>query len=150
MSRLTVLSADTMTAFVLGRRIIRGLPARAPLDSNALAIASWFRENIRFCREDPETLVDLRTLLYLGAGDCDDISVGLAACLIRQAYPVQWGVGYSRDGRPLHVWVRAFFGTLGRWVPLDASTFQVPLGESPLVAGVESVVTSRAFPLDWT
>lgn len=136
MGRLAIEGAETELASFLSRRGVAELPSSAPFIWNAFALCAFVRDLIRYQTEDPETFTGLEALVWLGAGDCDDVSIALAALLIRCGWPVQWAVGMV-DGKPSHVWVRTREpgSRGGDWVDLDCSTWRVRPGESPMVLG---------------
>ncbi len=127
--------ARTETASFISRLAVANLPVRAPREWNALALCEFVREVIRYQTEDPETFVSLDALLWLGAGDCDDMAIALAALLMRAGWPVRFAVG-MRDGAAVHVWVRTREQSDGStWFDLDPSTFRVDAGTSPASLG---------------
>jgi transglutaminase-like putative cysteine protease len=136
MGRLAIEGSDTELASFLSRRAVAELPSSAPFIWNALALCAFVRNLIRYQTEDPETFTGLEALVWLGAGDCDDVSIALAALLLRCGWPVRWAVGMV-GGRPSHVWVQTREPGPGRgpWVDLDCSTWRVRPGESPMILG---------------
>ena len=135
MGELAREGADTELATFLCRRGVAELPSGAPLAWNALALCALVRRLIRYQTEDPETLVGLEALLWLGAGDCDDVSIALAALLLRCGWPVRWLVGFQGD-QGVHVWLQTRVPEDGApWLDCDPSTWRVEPGVSPMVLG---------------
>lgn len=145
MGRMARKDATTELASFLSRRAVAELPANAPFLWNALACCAFIRRVVRYQTEDPETFTSLRALLWLGAGDCDDMCIALAALLLRAGWPVRWAVGSNDQGA--HVWVQTRPpGAHGAWVDCDPSTYRVEPGTSPLVLG--ELTTANAYDLD--
>lgn len=101
----------------------------------------YVRDNIRYVRDiaDVETLHDPVTLLKIGAGDCDDKAILLAALLLSIGHdrlrfiamaqaPDQYG----------HVWLQDYIG--GCWVDLEP-TEPIPFGSSVPKTGAVSFLT---------
>ncbi len=133
MARMALNEAAKPLALQLGRLIISQIPRRAPYDANALGLCYFVRDWIRYTHESPETFADLANLVLYPAGDCDDMSIALAALLVRMGYParhVAFRVGYRR-GRGVHVWVSVYSPRVSRWIELDPSTWKLEPGQSP-------------------
>lgn len=95
----------------------------------ARAIHMWVKRNIKF-RRDPvgvEWLQDVERTLMLRSGDCDDISVLVAALLRSIGHMVRFRVGGYGNGFT-HVWVIDLLD--GRWVDIDASVESAEFGWS--------------------
>jgi hypothetical protein len=87
---------------------------------------------------DADTLHDAATLLRQGAGDCDDLSVILAALLLSIGHDLQF-IALAQDGKNWsHVWLRDL--TSGRALDLDA-TEALPFGQAPAIGPVAKVMT---------
>jgi hypothetical protein len=108
------------------------------------ALFEWVQSNIRYTR-DPfrvELLHSPRRMLELRAGDCDDISVVLAAMLEALGHPTRLVLVGPNPLRPLlfsHVYIEVC--CRGRWIALDA-TMPFPMGWAPS-AWVKKVVDIR-------
>lgn len=89
-------------SLILARRIAAAMGPDAPRWCEPLAVCAALRR-LRYVREWPEIIVDLRTLVSLRAGDCDDMAVASAALLARLGWPSLWAIGW-RDGSASHVW----------------------------------------------
>ena len=115
-------------AMVLARTSVANVPRRAPVAFNAIAIGDMVRRLVRYVGEPAETFSDLPALVYLGAGDCDEIAAACAALLLASGHDVYLVVGW-RDGRPEHIWALAAYD--GVVVDVDASHPSISPGESP-------------------
>lgn len=94
------------------------------------ALHQFVRDNIRYVMDitDTETIATPDKTLELGAGDCDDKSVLLAALLESIGHPTAFiAIGFE-PGVFSHVYVESKIGTV--WVPLE-TTEAVPVGWSP-------------------
>jgi len=140
MGRLAREGAKTPLASFLSRTGVAGVPGEAPLSDNARALCGLVRHLVRYQTEDPETLVGLEALMWLGAGDCDDVAIVLGALLLRCGVPLRWAVGWQ-DGRAAHVWVQANAGD--GWIDLDPSTYRVEPGTSPMRLGELDYLTTH-------
>jgi transglutaminase-like putative cysteine protease len=70
-------------------------------------------------------------MLELRAGDCDDMTILLAAMLKAIGHPVRLvlvGFNPKRKAVFTHIYLEAFYK--GHWIPLDA-TMDRPMGWSP-------------------
>lgn len=112
---------DSTTEFVLNLRnaICNGL-ASGDYAGEALACYYWVHQNIRYVR-DPQTaeyVRDSKRLVEAGAGDCDDMSVLLAALLIACGNKVSFALVTFRGApQPSHVFV--MLHTPKGFVPMD-------------------------------
>lgn len=144
MSRLAVEGFQSPLSFQLARQAVGAVPWNAPYDANARAIVDYIRRHVRYTRERPETLVGLEALWALGAGDCDDMAVAVAALGMRLDYRPRWAVGLDGHGQACHVWAQLLSPASGRWLDCDP-TPGVPLGKSPTEMtghGIASVLVS--------
>lgn len=93
----------------------------------------WVKAAVDY-RRDPvgvELLQDPVRTLDRGAGDCDDMSVLLAAALETLGTPVRFVTVSTRaDGEPSHVYVEAF---LDHWVPMDPIVKSSTVGWAPTI-----------------
>ncbi len=102
------------------------------------ALHAFVRDKIRYVRDvtDVETVQTPDATLAIGAGDCDDKSVLLAALLESVGHPTRLvAIGFKPDDFA-HVYVESRIGT--GWIPLE-TTEPVDIGWSP--AGVVSRLT---------
>jgi transglutaminase-like putative cysteine protease len=93
----------------------------------------WVKSNIRYTRDihRVELLHTARRMLELRAGDCDDMTILLAAMLKAIGHPVRLAlVGFNPRRKALftHIYLEAF--CKGVWIPLDA-TMNKPMGWAP-------------------
>lgn len=105
------------------------------------SIFTWVRDHIRYVRDihGVETLQTPVVTLELGAGDCDDKSTLMAALLESVGYPTRFiAAGYRQRGNYSHVYVEAKVGN--RWVPLDATLLEQPMGSLPPAPEVARMV----------
>ncbi len=128
MGRLAVSSFDDPLSLIAARRAVRTL-GRSPRAVEPIAICAFLKQ-FRYVRERPETLVDLRGLFQLGAGDCDDFAVAAAAMLWRLDWFCVWCVGW-RNGRPAHIWT-VTQDTDGRVLHVDPTHDLAPCGANVL------------------
>lgn len=109
------------------------------------ALFHFWRDRIRYEREDGERLQTLGVTLARGAGDCDDKSIGIgtmAGCL--GWHWRFWQLGYDGDNRlvscppgqriprgvrPFHIWPEVHDGR--RWWHLETCETAAQLGEHP-------------------
>jgi len=97
------------------------------------ALFEWVRNNVRYTRDihRVELLHTARRMLELRAGDCDDMTILLAAMLKAIGHPVRLAlVGFNLQRKALftHIYLEAF--CKGTWIPLDA-TMNKPMGWAP-------------------
>lgn len=100
------------------------------------ALFSFVRDHIRYVQDvqDVETLQSPLDTLELGAGDCDDKSILLAALLAATGHPSRFvAVGFSPDAFE-HVFVETKIGR--DWIALE-TTKNVDMGWCP-----DGIVTS--------
>lgn len=103
------------------------LPPR-DFDGEVRALFEFVRDRIRYVGDvnGIETLTAPAKTLALGAGDCDDKAVLLAALLESIGYTTAFVVtGYSTPGVYEHVYL-AVMDSFGRLIPLDPSEPQPP------------------------
>lgn len=134
--------ASSSQAGVIARHSVSNVARRAPTDANAIACCLFVREWLRYARELPETIADMGALVRVPVGDCDDMVTVLAALLYRLGYPWQhqrFAIGH-KGSHASHVWLEVL-GKQRRWIPLDAATFRIDPGTSPVAIGGFSRVT---------
>lgn len=115
--------------------LIRNVPAWDDY-AEARAIWEWFRTHIRFTKDpvNKEKLYPPTELLEIGAGDCDDISMALAAALMAVGYPARFVTVAANNQAPdefSHVYVEGQVN--GQWIPMDAARFDSEFGLEPPV-----------------
>jgi len=104
-------------------------------EAKIYAIFEWFRGNIHFVKDpvNKEKLYPPMELLQIRAGDCDDISMGIAATLMAVGIPARFVTVAANNASPeqfSHVYVEAQLED-GRWVPLDAARSDSQFGIEP-------------------
>lgn len=90
--------------------------------SQARAIFDWVRDNVRFVRDavGHETVQAPRWTIQYRFGDCDDMSLLLAALLGSVGIPARFvTVSLASPDSFDHVYAEAYAG--GRWIPCDAA-----------------------------
>jgi transglutaminase-like putative cysteine protease len=104
----------------------------------------WVKNNVRYTRDiyRVELLHTARRMLELRAGDCDDMTILLAAMLKAVGHPVRLvlvGFNPRRKEQFTHIYLEAF--CKGWWIPLDP-TMERPMGWAPPAS------TKRVFAVD--
>jgi hypothetical protein len=97
------------------------------------ALFEWVKNNVRYTRDihRVELLHTARRMLELRAGDCDDMTILLAAMLKAIGHPVRLAlVGFNPRRKTLftHIYLEVF--DKGVWIPLDP-TVNRPMGWEP-------------------
>lgn len=119
--------------------IVSGLPARDE-DIEVNAVFEWVLRHYRYLK-DPQGLelvkspeVIDREISERGTfqGDCDDVSGYLAALLAAIGYKVKLVVMSmpNRDGMFRHIYIKVLLPKQKRWLPLEATAPQKPIGWS--------------------
>ena len=107
------------------RGLLQGVPAK-DWQREILTLFHFVRNNIRYTL-DPDELELLATperLLEIGAGDCDEMAMLLAALLKATGKPVRFlAVGFEA-GDLSHVYVEVKNGDA--WIPLDVTEPYAP------------------------
>lgn len=107
----------------------------------AARLLAFVRDDIRYVRDisEVETLHDPVTLLKIGAGDCDDKAILLAALLKSIGFDdVRFiAIAFAPDEYS-HVWVQTKIN--GKWVDLE-STEPISCGSSIPTRGAVSTLT---------
>lgn len=101
---------------------------------------TFVRDGIRYVRdiEGVETLHDAVTVLRMGAGDCDDKAILLAAMLLSIGHQVRYiAVAFQPDAFE-HVWLQDYIN--GKWVDLEP-TEPIPFGQSIPTDKVRATLT---------
>jgi hypothetical protein len=110
-------------------------------DGEARRLLEFTRDDIRYVRDiaGVETLHDPVTLLKLGAGDCDDKAILLAALLMSVGHDQLRYVAIALEpGQFSHVWLQDRI--YDRWVDLEP-TEPIPYGSSVPVKGAAKIIT---------
>ncbi len=97
-------------------------------------IFDWVKNHIDFRGETDETLQSPKVTLDYAAGDCDDISLLLAAMLGSIGYDVRFATVAVAHDDPLqfsHVYAEVKDKQTGRWVPLDTTVGESYPGWQP-------------------
>jgi hypothetical protein len=118
--------------------LVRNVPAYDDF-GEVYALFSWVQQNIRYTK-DPvtkEKLYPPLELLKIQAGDCDDISMLLAALAIALGYParlvtVAANANYPDDYSHVYTEVEAPPGS-GKWIAVDAARPNSAFGLEPAV-----------------
>lgn len=122
------------SSFIAGAiDIVRSAPAHDEL-AEAIAIYHCVLSNIRFMKDpvNKEKLYPPAELLKIGAGDCDDISMLIAALLLAIGIPTRLVTVSASDADPQqfsHVYVEAQID--GQWIPMDAARPEAKFGAEP-------------------
>jgi hypothetical protein len=117
--------------------IVRNVPAFDDF-GEARAIFNWVRSNIRFTKDpiSKEKLYPPQELLKIRAGDCDDISMLVAALGMAIGYNARLiTIGTPQSGSEFsHVYAELEVpaGT-GNWLPMDAARVDSEFGIAPPV-----------------
>jgi len=129
----------------LARVIVSDVPRGAPPEQDALAVADAVASAVRYTTIQGEVLPeDVAALIRMGAGDCDNQAVAIAALLLSLAWDVSLVFGLDETRTPIHVWTRA--QAPGRTPPIDLDTTPgVGLGASPV--GLGHVVAELEYPI---
>lgn len=116
--------------------IVRSVPAFDEL-GEVHALYDWVKRNIRYTK-DPvtkEKLYPPRELLKIRAGDCDDISMLLAAFLLAIGTPARWitvSVNFDNPQEFSHIYPEAEVPTgSSQWIALDAARLDSEFGKEP-------------------
>jgi hypothetical protein len=116
--------------------LVRSVPAYNDL-GEAQTIYKWVQGHIRFTK-DPvtkEKLYPPQELLKIRAGDCDDISMLMAALLIAIGYPARLITLAANPASPdefSHVYVEGEIPPgSGGWLPMDAARSDAEFGVAP-------------------
>lgn len=102
---------------------------------------AFVRDEIRYVRDiaDVEVLHDPLTLLKIGAGDCDDKAILLAALLLSIGHDKQRFIAMAQAPDQYgHVWLQDLI--YGRWVDLEP-TEPIPFGRSVPTSDAVSFLT---------
>ena len=117
----------------LATDIVRNVPPHDDM-GEATAIYDWVQANIRFTK-DPigkEKLYPPTELLNIRAGDCDDITMLMAALLMAIGINARAITVSASDEDPSqfsHIYPEAQIG--GQWVPMDAARPDAMFGAMP-------------------
>lgn len=103
------------------------------------AIFQFVRDGIRYVKDIQgiETLHTPVQLLRLGAGDCDDKSILAASLLASIGHPTRFiACGFVGDGSFSHVFAQTKIA--GKWVTLECTMSEWPLGKTP--KGIKNIM----------
>jgi transglutaminase-like putative cysteine protease len=109
----------------------------------ACACLAYCRDGIRYVRDifDVETLHAATTVMDIGAGDCDDKAILLAALLLSIGHPGVRFIALSLEpGQFCHVWVQDYVE--GGWLDLEP-TEAIPCGGRVPDAGALEYLTCK-------
>jgi hypothetical protein len=112
------------------------------------ALFDWVQRNVRYTK-DPyrvEVLHSARRLLELRAGDCDDMTILLAAMLEAIGHPTRLVIVGPDPGQPKlfsHIYLEA--NLRDRWIPLDP-TMPFAMGWAPQALVKEVISIDRRNP----
>lgn len=121
---------------------MRGLPQK-DFTGEARRLFEFVRDRIRYVKDidGVETLHPAEWVLQIGAGDCDDKALLLAAMLLAIGHTPRFvAVAFDPD-QFSHVWVQDYLN--GRWVDLEA-TENLPFGEAVPLHDAVKVITLEA------
>ena len=116
--------------------MVRGVPAYHDM-AEAQAVYDWVKQNIRFTKDpiSKEKLYPPRELLKIRAGDCDDISMLIAALLFALGYPARLVTIAADPNQPeefSHVYVEAEVPPGSNvWIAVDAARSDSQFGVEP-------------------
>jgi len=97
-------------------------------------VFQWVKQHIDFRGEADETLQSPKVTLDYAAGDCDDISLLLAAMLGSIGYDVRFSTVAVAHDDPLqfsHVYAEVRYKQTGQWIPLDTTVSESYPGWQP-------------------
>lgn len=125
MSRLALRAQSSLEIRELAASIVQEIWPKDYV-SEYTAILNWVRRNIRYVR-DPVTMEQVQSpsaTLAMRSGDCDDMSVLIAALVGHVGGQSRFAAGgFNRgpDGRVVlsHVWTEALDPASGKWIVLD-------------------------------
>ena len=108
-------------------------------EGEARRLHAFVRDQIRYVRDTDgvELLHDPATVLQIGAGDCDDKAILLAALLGSIGHPTRFVAVAFEAGRFSHVWLQDDIN--GRWIDLE-TTEPLPFGRSVPTGGAAALL----------
>ncbi len=97
------------------------------------SVFNWVKEHIEFRGEHAETLQEPRVTLQLGAGDCDDHAMLLAALLASLGYRTRFRTvaTASAPDEFSHVYAEVEDKKTKQWIPVDTTVDQSYAGWEP-------------------
>ncbi len=134
------LRSPDMTVRHKAIQIVDRLPSK-DFRAELFAVWNWVDRRIRFVRDirGLETLQTPERTLEIGAGDCDDHAILLAALLENLGFRTRFhAVGFA-PGRYSHVLSEAWID--GKWVPLETTVKGAYIGWYP--PGVAATMTQE-------
>lgn len=108
------------------------------------AVFDWVRDHIRYTRDinGVETLQTPLATMELGTGDCDDKTTLLCALLESIGHPTRMiAAGYRKPHSYSHVYAETLLGD--RWIPLDATLIDKPMGSIPAAPVIARLVAAN-------
>jgi transglutaminase-like putative cysteine protease len=120
----------------------RGLPQH-DFTGEARRLFEFVRDRIRYVKDcdGVELLHPAEWVLRLGAGDCDDKAILLAALLLSIGHTPRFvAVAFEPDSFS-HVWVQDYLA--GRWIDLEA-TEALPFGQAIPLQDAAKIITLDA------
>lgn len=116
--------------------LVRGVPAHDET-SEVASIFAWVQANIRYTKDpiSKEKLYPPQELLKIGAGDCDDTSMLIAALALALGYPARLITVSANPDAPnefSHVYTEVECPPAsGQWIALDTARPDSQFGLSP-------------------
>lgn len=113
-------------------------------DGELRSILQWVKQNIKFRGEFRETIQTPLVTLALGAGDCDDFSILIAALARALGYQTRFrtvAADADAPGEFSHVFPEVQHKKTGEWIPLDATVASSYAGWAPSV-----ITRNKAWP----
>lgn len=106
----------------------------------AQRILAFVRDDIRYVKDTDgvELLHDPAYLLDIGAGDCDDKAILLAALLGSIGHQTRFKAVAFEPDQYIHVWLQDYLN--GRWVDLEP-TEPIPFGATVPLRGAVATMT---------
>lgn len=120
MAELATAGAENIRVRNLAVDLTNRLPQK-DFRGEACVLLEYVRDRIRYVRDirDVETLHTVDAILDIGAGDCDDKAILLAALLLSIGHSPQFIAVAFQPDKYSHVWVRDFIR--GKWIDLEAT-----------------------------
>lgn len=141
MSQLATFGARSQSVRNKAVELTQGL-LQKDFKSEACNCLSYVRDKIRYVRDpaNAEMLHYADYVLSIGAGDCDDKAILLAALLNSIGHQVQFIAMSQQPNRYCHVWVQDWID--GKWLDLEP-TEPIPCGSRVPSKGVLGYLTQE-------
>lgn len=113
----------------LSRKIVVEQPIEDKF-AEAKAILDWVIKNVRYVRDpvEVELLMTPERTVSIGSGDCDDLSILIAALCESVGIPARFVAVQTReDGNYSHVYPEAWID--GEWIALDRASISPKIGK---------------------